>query len=111
MRISVSAPGKLMLMGEHAVVYGYSCLVMAINKRVRVEIEKSSDKNFILDAPDIGVKLYSKPIENLGKGNVLEKAEFIERTVSLFFQKFKITSGVKISTRSDFSPLYGLGSS
>ena len=37
--IKVSAPGKLMLMGEHAVVYGQPCIVTAVNRRMMVELE------------------------------------------------------------------------
>ncbi|MCC6010683.1 MAG: hypothetical protein LM588_06845, partial [Fervidicoccaceae archaeon] len=34
MRVTASAPGKITLFGEHAVVYGYPALVVAINKRI-----------------------------------------------------------------------------
>ncbi len=37
--ITVSAPGKIHLMGEHAVVYGYPALLTAINLRMKVTIE------------------------------------------------------------------------
>jgi len=33
--IKVSAPGKLMLFGEHAAVYGYPCIVTAVNTRFK----------------------------------------------------------------------------
>jgi len=39
----VSAPGSLMLLGEHAVLHGYPCLVAAINRRVRIIIEPRTD--------------------------------------------------------------------
>jgi len=39
----VSAPGSLMLLGEHAVLHGYPCLVAAINRRVRIVIEPRTD--------------------------------------------------------------------
>ncbi|HMP95665.1 MAG TPA: galactokinase family protein [Kiritimatiellia bacterium] len=39
----VSAPGSLMLLGEHAVLHGYPCLVAAINRRVRVAIIPRND--------------------------------------------------------------------
>lgn len=44
----VSAPGKLMLLGEHAVVYGYPSIVTAISERLFVEPgEPQGDTRFI----------------------------------------------------------------
>ncbi len=40
--ITVSVPGKIHLMGEHAVVYGKPALLSAINLRLSVTIEKGS---------------------------------------------------------------------
>lgn len=41
--IRVSAPGKVHLMGEHAVVYGKPALLAAINKRLTVGVEGRRD--------------------------------------------------------------------
>ena len=38
-KITVSAPGKLMLFGEHAVVYGRPCIVTALNQRMHATVE------------------------------------------------------------------------
>lgn len=38
-----SAPGKIILFGEHAVVYGRHALVSAINRRCRVRVERASE--------------------------------------------------------------------
>ncbi|MCX6705626.1 MAG: hypothetical protein NTV24_00770 [Candidatus Woesebacteria bacterium] len=42
--IQVSAPGKLIISGEHAVVYGYPALVTAINRRLTVVLVKGKRK-------------------------------------------------------------------
>ena len=34
----VSAPGKIILCGEHAVVYGYPAIVAAIDRRLEVKV-------------------------------------------------------------------------
>lgn len=39
----VSAPGSLMVLGEHAVLHGFPCLVAAIHHRVRVSILPRND--------------------------------------------------------------------
>lgn len=50
--LSVSAPGKLILMGEHAVVYGRPALVAAIDLRLRVKLSPAD--HVILDLPGLG---------------------------------------------------------
>ena len=53
MLVTVSAPGKIFLMGEHAVVYGKPALLSCINKRVTVTVRKSSVQTLISsDDPD-----------------------------------------------------------
>lgn len=41
--LSISAPGSLMLLGEHAVLHGHSCLVAAIEKRIRLSLIPRND--------------------------------------------------------------------
>lgn len=47
---TVSAPGKLMLLGEHAVVYGYPCIVTAISERLSVSEGAAVGDTRFLDA-------------------------------------------------------------
>ncbi len=38
MKISVSVPGKIILMGDHAVVHGKPGLIAAVNRRLTVQV-------------------------------------------------------------------------
>jgi len=90
--VTVSAPGKLMLFGEHAVVYNRPCLVTAVSARIKVTIERTAG-GFKISAPQV------------------KDVRFVEETVRLFQKKFKIGNGLAIQTKGDFSCQYGFGSS
>ncbi|MBI3386064.1 hypothetical protein HY031_03205 [Candidatus Gottesmanbacteria bacterium] len=59
--ITVSAPGKLMLLGEHAVVYNHPCLVTAVGQRMKATVDLLNEQLFKLEAEDVKVTGYSKP--------------------------------------------------
>lgn len=109
--ITVSAPGKLMLMGDHAVVYGRPCLVTALDKRIKVTIEKLDQPIFQLEANEVDIVNYVKPINELGKNQTSDKAKFIEMSLLNFIKRYPAKNGYKITTQSDFSSQFGLGSS
>lgn len=59
--IHVSAPGKLMIAGEWAVLErGNACLVGAVNRRMQAQIERletaGSERKVVLNADSIGIK-------------------------------------------------------
>jgi len=92
--ITVSAPGKLMLMGEHAVVYGYPCIVTAVSERLHVEIEEIQDNQITVEAPQV------------------KDTRFVDQAVIEGCNAFGITHrGLHIRTHSTFSHEYGFGSS
>lgn len=111
-RIEVSAPGKLMLFGEHAVIYGYPCIVTAVDQRMRVLVEASGDEKLRIEASDVGLADYALGIGELDKKQDLPKgARFVAAAVNCFFDRFSIKSGLRIRTQSDFSSEFGFGSS
>ncbi len=92
--MTISAPGKLMLMGEHAVVYGYPCLVTAVSERLSVSIEETSDGTITVDAPQV------------------KDTRFVDQAIVDGCLAFGITHhGLHIVTHSNFSNCYGFGSS
>jgi len=93
MKISVYAPGKLMLLGEHAVVYGYPCIVTAVSSKIKVELENTLSSKIQIDAPQV------------------KDVSFVEESIRIFKEKFKFKDGLLIKTYSEFSSQYGFGSS
>jgi mevalonate kinase len=53
--VTVSAPGKLILIGEHAVVYGRPALVAAIDLRLSAHLSGSPEAGVRLDLPGLGI--------------------------------------------------------
>lgn len=109
-----------MLLGEHAVVYNRPCLVTAVEQRMVLKSTLSKELIFQLDAQDVDVTGYKKPMVNLGKGDIPKGAKFVEIAVKNFFDRLKhlkggrmdsFQVGIKIETKSEFSSTFGFGSS
>lgn len=111
MKVIASAPGKLMLYGEHAVVYGLPCIVTAVDQRVRVSVESNGAGEIHVCSPNVGLDEYHKKIERLGKDDLPKSMAFVEMLVKRFYEKNEIGEGIRISTESDFSTQFGFGSS
>lgn len=110
-KVTVSAPGKLMLLGEHAVVYNRPCLVTAVDQRMYLTAELLEAEEFQLNAPDVQVENYKKKIKDIGKGEIPKGAKFIEIAIRNFSEKYPIRGGLRITTKSEFSSSFGFGSS
>ena len=90
--ITVSAPGKIHLMGEHAVVYGKPALLSAINKRLSVTVSSSTT----------GLVLKS-----------IEPTDYLQTIVEIVMKHIHITQkpDIIVTVTSDISAGYHLGSS
>lgn len=100
-----------MLFGEHAVVYDRPCLVTVVNQRMRVTVELTDDNVFMLDAPEVSISGYQRPMVEIGTGEIPKGAKFVEIAVRNFIEKYPLSTGVKVTTASDFSSQFGFGSS
>ncbi len=106
--LTVSAPGKVILFGEHAVVYGEPALVGAIERRVRVMVRRLDEKV---------IKVYS---DTIGTGKKFTFAElqdaegafrYVKRAVSIAFEEVGEKTGLELRISSELPPASGLGSS
>src|SRR3989339_1369302 len=86
--ITVSAPGKLLLFGEHAVVHNHPAIVTAVNQWLFVTLEKSNDGIFSLIAPDVKINAYQKSFAELTTGEIPLGAQFIEHATARFVDRF-----------------------
>ncbi|HSX40551.1 MAG TPA: hypothetical protein VLF68_02965 [Candidatus Saccharimonadales bacterium] len=95
MKIKVSSPGKIHLIGEHAVVYGKSAVLAAINKRCFVMLTPRKDKK---------IKIISKQ---------LKRSKFPSLAVSkaLSYYKNPKASGFTLEINCEIPIGCGLGSS
>lgn len=123
-----------MLLGEHAVVYGKPCIVTAVGQRMKATVELTDSSDFELEAPDVKVTGYKKPMADLGNGEIPKGAKFVEIAVKNFFNSHPERSegsldsfqnksgdssqarndkkfGIRITTKSEFSSEFGFGSS
>ncbi|MFH2118239.1 MAG: hypothetical protein ABII10_00660 [Candidatus Paceibacterota bacterium] len=109
--VTASAPGKLMLSIGYAVVHGYSTVATAVDQRLRATVAKNNSDWFHLQAPDLGLTDYSKQLSALGTDQLPKSVRFIETFYKNFLKKHPQSTGISVTTSSDFSASYGFGSS
>ena len=119
--VQASAPAKVILFGEHAVVYGYPAIAVALNLRAKVSaslIEQNTSSN------DSYLYLIAKDYNIERKIGVSNQEEFQRLTntekkviepfltlIKVFQQKFETLFSVKIEVTSSIPKGAGLGSS
>jgi len=100
-----SAPGKVILFGEHFVVYGVKAILCSINKRVTVTAEKTSERKISINSK-IG-KLELEPDKPISEINSPLKPFYYLVNKSIENKD----SGIRIQIDSEIPLGAGLGSS
>lgn len=116
-KYSAKSPGSLMIMGEHAVLYGQPAIVAAINKYLTVELEvenKSNNSGSVIHIYS-GINNYNPYKINLASDSNIEIEEPLEYilTVIQYFQKYLVSQNCnyKFTIDSEINHKMGLGSS
>ena len=114
--VAVSAPGKLMLFGEHAVMYGKPCVVTAIDRNMLVGAARTPDNSIQINAPDVSNNPYKFMKNGLSGNGHPEKFGYVISALRNFYKKFKDekdvrNSGVVLQIESQFGDAVSMGTS
>ncbi len=113
----VSAPGKIILFGEHSVVYGKGAIASAIDLRTYTDGKLLNEKIIKIHANDLKIPGLSISFseEEVFLGTDYGKAGFVvsyvKSAIERIFSEYGSRKGFEISIRSDIPVGAGLGSS
>jgi len=105
LKSKASAPGKIILFGEHFVVYGVKAILCSINKRVTVTAEKITEKKISINS-EIG-NLILKPNKSISEISSPLKPFYYLANKAIENQN----GGIQIQIDSEIPLGVGLGSS
>lgn len=101
--IRVSAPGSIMLFGEHAVLHGHPAVVAAVERRVWVNLAPRRDRRVRIVS---ALAMRETALEELVPSPPLQ---FVEQAIVRF--RSRLPGGLDLDIRADVPPTIGLGSS
>ncbi|OGT22929.1 MAG: hypothetical protein A3C55_00890 [Gammaproteobacteria bacterium RIFCSPHIGHO2_02_FULL_42_13] len=99
-----TAPGSIMLMGEHAVLYGAAAIVCAIDRRIAVILTPRADNRICIMSERLGQ--YQTSIDAI---ELKDPFRFVLAAISQF--ETELSVGFDLIIQSQFSDKLGLGSS
>jgi len=118
MKVIASAPGKITLYGEHAVVYGYPAIVASINKRVSVTCEPRNDDRIRVSAINLQIPGITLTYDDRGEliletdyGRVLSAMSYIKEGIKIASEYIDEKKGVNLVVKSSMPVGAGLGTS
>ncbi len=102
-KIEVSAPGSIMLMGEHAVLFGEPALACAVDARLAVTLLPRQDRQVLIDS---ALGQYQGSLDELLP---MPELAFVLAVIARY--QPQLSQGFELVIRSGFSHTVGLGSS
>jgi mevalonate kinase len=114
MSAEATAPGKIILFGEHSVVYKGPAILLAIDRRATVIASGRDDKRIYIDSEDLGFSGYFENDEytaltgRVWRGRNMAALNVAARSVMAYLG---IEKGVNLKVRSMIPIAVGLGSS
>jgi mevalonate kinase len=115
MGVVASAPAKVILFGEHFVVYGEPAIVIAIDRRAYAKAETRNDKRLYLRSVNLNLAGYfDNGTLKIEQGDVKEaksKFEPVKLAVGKVLEKYGENVGLNIEINSTVPVAAGLGSS
>src|SRR5258706_3625701 len=96
MPVTASAPGKLLLLGDHAVVHNRPCLVTAVDLRYHVTVEPQQAPQIDIITQQLS-EAHQIPVSALDSGFRKETA-FVHAAVASIYRKYGLQTGLKNST-------------
>ncbi len=97
---TASAPGKLVLLGEHASRHGKPILVQAVDHRIFAVLKPRKDNKIFLSSPDLKISGEKYPSDRL---------DMVSAAIRKFFEKTGEEGGFDLETKSSVTA--GMGSS
>ena len=107
MHVTASAPGKLVIFGDHAVVHGHPGIVTAVDFRYRVRAERLAEPLLRIETPTMLERVV--PLPAPGREYPAQTA-YVEAALRQLFMRFPIDCGFHIRTQGP-EQSFGLGSS
>lgn len=115
MGVVASAPAKIILFGEHFVVYGEPAIVVAIDKRARAEAERRQDERLRFQSANLNTSCYFEngafKVEQGDAKQVRFKFEPVKLAVEKVLAVYGKNVGLDIRINSAIPVASGLGSS
>lgn len=96
-----SAPANLMLMGEHAVVYGQPAIACSLQQRIEIDWQQRNDDQILIVSEIASLQTNRHNIETNQK----------LKWVTACLQAYPLPFGLTVTIKSEIDPTLGLGSS